>query len=605
MRRVSYVVLARKYRPQTFEDLVGQGHVTRTLQNALTSGRIAHAYLFTGARGVGKTTSARILARALNCQSQQGPTPEPCGKCSACTEIAAGTDLDVLEMDAASRTGVDDIRELQKSLAYVPSRDRFKVYIVDEVHMLSVSAFNAFLKTLEEPPAHVKFIFATTEPHKVPVTVLSRCQRYDFRLIDTDVIRGALDSILAREKIEMDPVAVALVAREAAGSMRDALSLLDQVVAFGGDVGTGGAIDAVEVARVLGIADRKQLFDLGAALVDRDPRRALETVAEVAQSGHDLVHFSREVLTHLRNLVVVKLAPDPGRLVDSPDAERKGLAEQAAPRSLVDLERLFLGFSRAFEEIATSATPRLLLEMAVVRLAHEQPLLPVDDLLGRLEGLERRLAGGPAADPRPASGGRPAPVRSVSAAPAAAAEPRSAVAVTSAPGPRLVVPEPSRAPAPAPAVTPAPAATAAHAPAVIAAHAGTVLEEWRAILDLLGQDNKVLRGVLEHAVPVAVSVDGVQVTLPPESLHGRIATGRDNVEALRRVVERHYGRAVPVAVSLSRPDASAAKSSSEVRAEELSRVREGRVKAAEALPSVRAAVSVFGGAVKSMKTELE
>src|SRR6187549_297452 len=252
---MSYTVLARKYRPQTFADLVGQEHVTRTLGNAIESGRVAHAFLFTGVRGVGKTTTARILAKALNCA--KGPTPEPCGTCDPCREITTGIDLDVLEIDGASNNSVDDVRRLQETIPFRPARDRSKIVIVDEVHMLSTGAFNAFLKTLEEPPPHVKFIFATTEVHKVPVTILSRCQRYDFKLVSARQIGARVKDVLVRESLKADEGAVSVIAREAAGSMRDAMSLLDQVIAYGSE-----KISAEDVARVLGVADREVLNKL-------------------------------------------------------------------------------------------------------------------------------------------------------------------------------------------------------------------------------------------------------------------------------------------------------------------------------------------------------
>src|SRR5688572_12906102 len=286
---MSYTVLARKYRPQTFDDLVGQEHVTRTLGNAIASGRIAHAFLFTGVRGVGKTTTARILSKALNCVN--GPTPKPCNQCDQCREITAGVDMDVLEMDGASNNSVEDVRRLQESIPYRPARDRFKVVIVDEVHMLSTGAFNAFLKTLEEPPAHVKFIFATTEIHKVPVTIRSRCQRYDFRLIPQTVVAARVREILAAEGITADDAAVAIVAREAAGSMRDALTILDQVVAF-----SGSELRGVEVAEALGIADRARVFEAVRGVLGGDAAAALRVVDEMAQRGVDMLNFGKQIL---------------------------------------------------------------------------------------------------------------------------------------------------------------------------------------------------------------------------------------------------------------------------------------------------------------------
>ena len=283
---MSYLVLARKWRPQRFEDLVGQDHVSRTLANAIASGRVAHAFLFTGVRGVGKTTSARILAKALNCMGpaddpkhgvEFGPTITPCLQCPACLEIAQGTDMDVREIDGASYNGVDEVRKLQDSLPYRPARDRYKIFIVDEVHMLSSNAWNAFLKTLEEPPAHVKFIFATTEVHKVPVTILSRVQRFDFKLITTQTIATRLREVLSAEKIEADEAAISIVAREAAGSMRDAMSVLDQVIAWGGQKLLGA-----EVARVLGVASHSVLYELASALQGGDAARSLSIVADLA-----------------------------------------------------------------------------------------------------------------------------------------------------------------------------------------------------------------------------------------------------------------------------------------------------------------------------------
>jgi DNA polymerase-3 subunit gamma/tau len=453
---MSYVVLARKWRPMRFEDLVGQEHVSRTLGNAIKAGRVAHAFLFTGVRGVGKTTSARILAKALNCLgdpettkpgSDPGPTVTPCLKCAACVEIAAGSDVDVWEIDGASYNGVDEVRKLQDSLPYRPQRDRYKVYIVDEVHMLSQNAWNAFLKTLEEPPPHVKFIFATTEVHKVPVTILSRVQRFDFKLIAAQVIARRLRYVLGEEKVSADDAAISLISREAAGSMRDAMSLLDQVIAWGGE-----ELRGEEVARVLGVASRSVLFQLAGALTAGDAERCLRIVADLTEQGYDLAHAARDLLAILRDLVVAKVCADPGTLLDMPDQEVKDVFELARGASNDDLLRLHQGFSAGFDEVVKSGQPRAALEMLLVRLARRPPLLPIDDLIGRLGALERRLAGGPSAATRE----RPPAPRAEAPPPATSARPReartSSASEPAAANGRDEPPAPAPAPAPAPVV---------------------------------------------------------------------------------------------------------------------------------------------------------
>ena len=421
---MSYVVLARKWRPMRFEDLVGQDHVSRTLGNAIESGRVAHAFLFTGVRGVGKTTSARILAKALNCLgdpattpagTDPGPTVTPCLKCAACLEITQGSDVDVREIDGASYTGVDDVRKLQDSLPYRPARDRFKIVIVDEVHMLSQNAWNAFLKTLEEPPPHVKFIFATTEVHKVPITILSRVQRFDFKLITTQVIAGRLRYVLDQEKIESDDAALGVIAREAAGSMRDAMSLLDQVIAWGGAKLTGE-----DVARVLGVASRKVLHDIASALVHGDAARTLDVVAELANQGYDTAHVARDLLGLLRDVVVAKVCKDPKTLLDLADEEVRDVELLAQGSQADDLIRLHQGFSQGFDDVVRSGQPRAALEMLLVRLARRPPLLPIDDLLRRLASLEQRLGA-----PRSPGGGPGPAARAPSGPPPMAPELRS------------------------------------------------------------------------------------------------------------------------------------------------------------------------------------
>jgi DNA polymerase-3 subunit gamma/tau len=440
---MTYTVLARKYRPQTFADLSGQEHVTRTLGNAIASGRVAHAFLFTGVRGVGKTTTARILAKALNCTT--GPTMTPCGACDACKEITVGNDLDVLEIDGASNNSVEDVRRLQETIPFRPARDRFKIVIVDEVHMLSVGAFNAFLKTLEEPPPHVKFIFATTEAHKVPITIRSRCQRYDFRLIPQAVVSERVKHILAAESITADERAIAIVSREAAGSMRDALTLLDQVVAF-----SGGALVGDEVARVLGIADRELLHATATAILDGEGATVLAQVDALAQRGLDLLHFSKALVELLRDLVVLRVSGPGTELVAMVEEEREralALSKRVEP---LEIQRAFHAASLLVEDVARSPLPRMTLEMGLVRLAARPALRPVSELVARLEAIESSL-GGRSAGAGPA---RPAPRAAPREQASRAAAPRRATPSDEPepePSPRsLPSPEPPRAPHAAP-----------------------------------------------------------------------------------------------------------------------------------------------------------
>ena len=411
---MSYLVLARKYRPQRFSELVGQEHVARTLSNAIDQNRVHHAFLFTGARGVGKTSAARILAKSLCCV--QGPTINPCGVCDPCQEITSGRSVDIVEIDGASNTGVDDVRTLREGVRYLPAKTRLKVYIIDEVHMLSTSAFNALLKTLEEPPPHVVFIFATTEVHKIPTTILSRCQRYDFKLIPTTRLVSHLESILASEAIEFEPSALRLVARQAAGSVRDGLSLLDQVIAYVG----AGRIEAAVVSEVLGVADRALLMDLARAVSAREVGSSLRILAAAVDRGVDLASLARGFLGLIRDLEVASRVSDPGTLEQLIDATTDELAEL---RRLADPQAsgegggpspalrgdvfsvLFDRWARAVDESARATAPRLLLEMALVDLCQAEPLEPLGDLLERLETLEGRLRSGGGAP----AGGRSGP----------------------------------------------------------------------------------------------------------------------------------------------------------------------------------------------------
>ena len=517
---MSYVVLARKWRPVQFSDLVGQEHVARTLANAITSNRVAHAFLFTGVRGVGKTTSARLLARALNClgdpdatgeDKSPGPTPTPCLKCAACREITAGTDVDVREIDGASYTGVDDVRKLQEALPYRPARDRFKIFIIDEVHMLSQNAWNAFLKTLEEPPPHVKFIFATTEVHKVPVTILSRVQRFDFKLIPARLIAERLGAVLTAERIEFDEAALSIISREAAGSMRDAMSLLDQVIAWRSD-----KLDGDSVALVLGVASRRVLHDLAQALVEARTQDCLNVVDQLSNQGFDLSHAARDFLGLLRDLVVAKACQQPEQLLDLPDTEKADVLKLAAKANLDDLMRLHQGFSSGYDDIVRSGQPRAALEMLLVRLAQRPPLLPIDELLVRLGALEHRLlAGAPRGAPaRPQAAARPAappvsssPTRSRNREPTTQSQQRASSRDSEDDEPpdarpSKKVPEAQGAPQQPPPEQ-------------------DLLASWQELVEAIAAARPEVAAVLEHAVPLSVSRDRVHVGWQPASTLSR------------------------------------------------------------------------------------
>lgn len=385
---MSYQVLARRWRPQTFDEVVGQEPVTRTLTNALRQDRVAHAFLFAGPRGVGKTTTARILAKALNCE--KGPTPEPCNQCVSCQEITGGAAVDCVEIDGASHTGVEHVRDLQERLIYQPVRGRYKVYIIDEVHMLSLSAFNALLKTLEEPPNKVVFILATTQPHKVPPTIHSRCQRHDFRRIGQGPIVERLRAIADAEGVEATSEALGSVARAADGSLRDAQSILDQVIAYAGE-----RLTAEAVATVLGWTAPEMVHAVAKACLVGDAGKAVELVGELAAKGSDLNTFLFDLLEHLRSLLVVKLTPKAGEILDLASDAVRELERQGADVEVPHLELTLRFLLDAEAEMRRASQPRYALEMALVRMAEARGLQSLGSLVTRLESLESRLGAAP------------------------------------------------------------------------------------------------------------------------------------------------------------------------------------------------------------------
>jgi DNA polymerase-3 subunit gamma/tau len=378
----SYLVLARKYRPTTFTEVVGQDHVITTLKNAILSGRVAHAFLFCGVRGVGKTTVARVLAKSLNCTGRTSVDADPCCVCTSCKEIAAGYSVDVREIDGASHTSVDNIRDINENIKYPPVSSNYKIIIIDEVHMISMNAFNALLKTLEEPPPHAKFIFATTESHKVPATINSRCQRFNFRTISVKDISLGMANILGKEEIQSSPEALDMIAREAQGSFRDALSLLDQVIAF-----ADGGIEVATVQNILGIGSREIFFHILEAMINRKPSGALEALHQVFDQGYDPEQFTLDLIRFLRNLILVSHDTNDDHLLDRIDvteSELDSLRKMVGTTTPEDLSNFFSILLKSEAEIKKSSIPVVALEMTIIKMCMAPRLVDLSSLLNKI-----------------------------------------------------------------------------------------------------------------------------------------------------------------------------------------------------------------------------
>ncbi len=384
---MDYLVLARKWRPQVFEDVVGQNHVVRTLSNAIRLKRIAHAYLFSGPRGVGKTSVARILAKAINCEG--GPRETPCNTCSNCREITEGIALDVREIDGASNRGIDEIRELRENVKFSPASSAYKIYIIDEVHMLTKEAFNALLKTLEEPPSHVIFIFATTESFKVPATILSRCQHFDFRRISVGQIAESLKEIARQENISISDAGLSWIAQGGEGSLRDAQSVFDQVISY-----TGSEIKDGDIEELLGVKERRLVYDVSRAVIEGKADACLKIVEVVYYSGVDIKQFYQLLLNHMMNLLALKITGGDKVREDLSDTEVEELKRQAECASRETIQRLVDILMAEEDDLRRSMDARLNLEYVLVRMAYLEPMIPVDEIIERMEGLERRLASG-------------------------------------------------------------------------------------------------------------------------------------------------------------------------------------------------------------------
>ena len=550
---MAYLVLARKWRPQNFTDLIGQEHVSQTLSNAIRSGRIHHAFLFTGARGVGKTSAARILAKALNCD--EGLSDQPCNTCSSCTEITAGQGLDVLEIDGASNTGVDDIRELRENIRYLPNHSRYKIFIIDEVHMLSTNAFNALLKTLEEPPDHAKFIFATTEPHKIPITILSRCQRFDFRKIPLARVAGRLREISDAEKLTISDRSLSLVARQGEGSMRDALSTLDQVIAFSGD-----EVDDEAVQTLLGMVDRRLLLDTVEAVMQRDSRRALDAVRRIDQLGLALRQFTQDLLEMFRGMVICKVVEDPTELLDLVGDELKDLKALAEVASLEDLQRIVTLLMKTQSELVHSNYPLLTLEMSLIRLATLAPSQDISKLISHIESLEKRLSS--------------TPLQKVHSAPQGST--------------------PERPQQPPPATSPpkkpeAPVATS------------TDSKGWQGLVDQVKQSRPMLGSVLEHGRLLKLELPFLELGYAKDSFMISQLQEHEISQDLETLATEYFGEPIKLRVSpIEAGKQDTPPSLVETReAKETDRMRRLRDDAMEH-PALKAVQDIFDGKIKQV-----
>ena len=560
-----YEVLARKYRPQTFSELTGQEHVSRTLQNAIDSGRIAHAFLFSGARGVGKTSMARILAKTLNCE--RGVFHEPCNICPLCVEITKGTSTDVFEIDGASNTGVDDIRELRENAKYLPSHSRYKIFIIDEVHMLSTNAFNALLKTLEEPPEHVKFIFATTEPHKLPITILSRCQRFDFKRVSLSKIIARLRYIAEAESITVSDAALALIARKGDGSMRDSLTAFDQVLAC-----CGGNVTDEDVVMLIGAVDRRLLASISAAIFRNDTRSVLTDIKQVDEVGYHLRQFCQELIEYFRHLLIIRSVQKPEEILDLSQPELEELRLQAECVTVQDLQRRLTLLLKADGEMAFSSFPRLVLEMALLKAATLEPVVPILELLDKLKAMETSAVHTPAL---PWDAGSATPV-----AEQRQHEPQRTVQ----PSQRTAVAPPGAASAPKSATGSAPT--------------------WERFVAYAYEKRPSVGSVLEHGSPLKQEAGLMEIGFPSGSYYLSSIQDADSIAEIKALADEFTGQDTTVrfkTIAQAMDDvplslAEKKKSDNEQRQEELKREVADH-------PVIKEALRIFGGSITDIREE--
>jgi DNA polymerase-3 subunit gamma/tau len=593
---MSYQVIARKWRPQKFEDVTGQEVLTQTLRNAIEHGRLHHAYLFSGARGVGKTTTARLVAKALNCHKAAGPTATPCATtdetaCPSCREIAQGRSMDVLEIDAASNTGVDNVRDvIINSIAIAPARDRYKVFIIDEVHMLSASAFNALLKTIEEPPPNVIFMMATTEEQKVPETITSRCQLFEFRTIATAKIAERLRFIADAENISISDEAVREIARAGDGSMRDAQSAFDQVISFAGE-----KIKTEDVEKALGIAGADVLARVVNGIAGNQPAEALAIVDDLVMRGHNLRNFCRDVLGHLRDLLVVKVSGDP-KLLDSSSAQASALKQQAALFSESDLVRFFHSLAETESSLKDAANPRYQVEVGLVKLMEMRRLASLDDLVGRIAELEDALRTGKAPAERKTPQSAPARGSSIAGTRSATAGGSSrgggASGYGTARGSERVISGGSETNA-------ASGSSNETSVARSNAAAGSLIDQIKAALEK--KKRRMLIAALDAASRAELEGDDLLIEFAPDARHDRDTLAKaDNAKALGEACSEVCGREIGIRFSIKDDSDSKEPLSPE---EEVRQSKKQTRQTAAQNPSVQQVLRAFGGEIVDVKVQ--
>lgn len=616
---MDYQVSARKYRPGTFDDVIGQSHVVQTLMNSIATKRIAHAFLFSGTRGVGKTTVARILAKALNCE--QGPTGTPCNTCANCQEITQGTSVDVVEIDGASNTSVDDVREIRENVKFTPFRGQYRVYIIDEVHMLSNSAFNALLKTLEEPPSHVVFIFATTEIHKIPATILSRCQHYNFRRISKAEIVQRLRHVADQDGLTIEDRSLMALARASEGSMRDGLSLLDQIIAFGGNT-----IRHEDLEALLGAVPQERIRAMVEAVIQQDSAKALQVIAALLDQGHDVRAYCADLVEYVRNMLVaavVPSGPELRSLIEATEEDLTQLARDAERFTVEQLQELFRMYAAAEDSLRVSAHPRFVLETAAVRATRLLRTAEVQPASSRLAvqpekpAADRRIVTQTPAQTQDKATPSPAPVVKTTGVKVS----QDNVAKTSAAGgstpkapsvapPREVAAPPARTSAVAPSAPVVPPASAApvqqepKATSAAEASAAAVEVNWEQFQEAVSTNHPNIAPFLEMGRLVKIEGGLITLGFAKQATTARsMLEKEDNLQALAALGESLYGCAVRIRiVEVAEQDPGAAPTMKQIRVAKEQEQRLILTQQAKAHPLVKQALEMFGGELAEVRT---